>query len=154
MRNVTLCFLVRDGEICLAMKKRGFGKGKWNGVGGKQEEGELITTTALRELAEEIGVETEERHLMKVGDISFHFLDNKEFNQRMHIYFVTSWKGEPSESDEMKPAWYTHETIPYHDMWVDDPVWLPKVLAGKKVKGACYFNHDGSDIEKFDLEEW
>jgi hypothetical protein len=36
MRNVSLLFLVKktDGkisEICLAMKKRGFGMGRWNG---------------------------------------------------------------------------------------------------------------------------
>jgi hypothetical protein len=40
MRNSTLLFLVKkNGEeitdICLAMKKRGFGSGRYNGVGGK-----------------------------------------------------------------------------------------------------------------------
>ena len=35
MKQATLCLLVKDNEILLAMKKRGFGVGKWNGVGGK-----------------------------------------------------------------------------------------------------------------------
>ena len=37
------------------MKKRGFGEGKWNGFGGKVEEGETILQAALRELKEECG---------------------------------------------------------------------------------------------------
>lgn len=42
LRDTTLLFLVRRdeagtvSEICLAMKKRGFGIGKYNGVGGKR----------------------------------------------------------------------------------------------------------------------
>jgi 8-oxo-dGTP diphosphatase/2-hydroxy-dATP diphosphatase len=38
------------------MKKRGFGKGKWNGFGGKVEEGECIEDSAIRELEEECGL--------------------------------------------------------------------------------------------------
>lgn len=36
MKKVTIVFLVRDDKILLAMKKRGFGEGKWNGVGGME----------------------------------------------------------------------------------------------------------------------
>lgn len=35
--KVTLLFLRKDGRILLAMKKRQFGTGKWNGVKGKVE---------------------------------------------------------------------------------------------------------------------
>jgi 8-oxo-dGTP pyrophosphatase MutT (NUDIX family) len=44
MRDKTLLFLHKPDEqkILLAMKKRGFGEGKWNGVGGKREPGESI----------------------------------------------------------------------------------------------------------------
>ncbi len=43
MRDCTLLFLIKknDGvitDVCLAMKKRGFGAGRWNGVGGKVTE--------------------------------------------------------------------------------------------------------------------
>ena len=45
MRDSTLLFLVKkEGDkisnICLPMKKRGFGAGRYNGVGGKVEAGE------------------------------------------------------------------------------------------------------------------
>ena len=58
----TNCFLVRtDSEdiptgVCLAMKKRGFGKGMWNGAGGKPEVGESIEMAARREVEEEFDV--------------------------------------------------------------------------------------------------
>ncbi|OIP76236.1 MAG: hypothetical protein AUK09_02515 [Parcubacteria group bacterium CG2_30_36_38] len=44
MKQATLCLLIkRDSkEILLAMKKRGFGVGKWNGVGGKFDEIPLL----------------------------------------------------------------------------------------------------------------
>ena len=61
LRNSTLVFLIKKNngsitDICLAMKKRGFGKGRWNGVGGKVEAGETIEAAAMREAREEIGV--------------------------------------------------------------------------------------------------
>lgn len=37
-KETTLLLLRKENEILLAMKKRGFGTGKYNGVGGKIEE--------------------------------------------------------------------------------------------------------------------
>jgi hypothetical protein len=38
MRQTTLVFVFNEkNQILLAMKKRGFGEGKWNGAGGKLE---------------------------------------------------------------------------------------------------------------------
>lgn len=43
MRQSTLVFVFnKQKQILLAMKKRGFGVGKWNGAGGKVEDGETI----------------------------------------------------------------------------------------------------------------
>ncbi len=56
MKHTTLLFLLKDNHILLAMKKRGFGAGRWNGVGGKIEAGETIVQAAVRECFEEIGV--------------------------------------------------------------------------------------------------
>ena len=50
LRDATLVFLIKRSqgkilEICLAMKKRGFGMNRWNGVGGKVEKDENIFIT-------------------------------------------------------------------------------------------------------------
>lgn len=57
LRKATLCFLIKDNQILLAMKKRGFAAGKWNGAGGKMDDrDETIRDAAIRETGEEIGI--------------------------------------------------------------------------------------------------
>ncbi len=153
MKDTTLCFLVNKDKICLAMKKRGFGEGKWNGVGGKVHEGETIEEAAVREMKEEIGVDTEVRELQSVGSIKFLFNEYPDWNQHMHIFFIEKWRREPRESEEMRPEWHDKNKLPYERMWVDDPHWLPLVLSGKKVEGEFYFKGQGSEIDKFKVRE-
>lgn len=54
--NRTLCFLLDGDKVLLGLKKKGFGQGKWLGIGGKVEEGESVEEAAKREVKEEIGV--------------------------------------------------------------------------------------------------
>jgi mutator protein MutT len=141
MQHTTLCFLVKEKEILLAIKKRGHGEGKWNGVGGKLDLGETPVDAAKREAQEEIGVTPLE--LEKVGEITS-FSPNvpieKRFDQIIHVFLCRSWEGEPTESEEMLPKWYSQDELPFQKMWPDDPFWLPLVLAGKKVKGDFSFD--------------
>ncbi len=153
MRKVTLCFLVKEDHICLAMKKRGFGVNKWNGIGGKVEEGESIEEAVVRELEEEINVKANIADLDNVGNIKFYFNDKPDWNQHMYIYFIRNWQGEPQESDEMAPKWYKKDEIPYGKMWVDDPYWLPKVLKGEKIEAEFYFDDEGAEIDKCTIKE-
>ena len=44
----TLVFLNQNEQVLLGLKKRGFGEGRWNGFGGKVEEGETIFEAAKR----------------------------------------------------------------------------------------------------------
>ena len=150
LRNATLIFLVkRTGgeitEICLAMKKRGFGKGRWNGVGGKVEAGETIEAAAMREAREEIGVTLAK--LMKVAELTFRFPHNPAFDQLVHVYLTHTWEGTPAESEEMDPRWFAVGDIPFSTMWPDDEFWLPSVVAGDKVRGSFTFG-EGDVVEQ------
>jgi mutator protein MutT len=140
LRQVTLCFLVKDRQILLAMKKRGFGEGFWNGVGGKPDTGETIEQAAIREAEEEIGVTPTK--MAEVGKIDF-YMQQPDGNQQVIIYLVTDWEGQPAESEEMRPQWYNQGQIPYDQMWPDDQYWLPLVLAGKYVTGRFHFDAAG-----------
>lgn len=142
MRELTILFLVRDDQILLAMKKRGFGAGRYNGVGGKVEPNESIEQAARRECQEEIDVTPGE--IDKVAEITFdeqHQGVREEL--RAHVFICRDWSGKPSESEEMAPTWFAQSEIPYEQMWADDPYWLPEVLAGKRLR--CHFTLDAND---------
>jgi hypothetical protein len=34
------------------------------------------------------------------------------------------------ESEEMMPKWFALDEIPFDNMWADDKIWLPELLAG------------------------
>ncbi len=154
MRPTTLCLLLKEGEVLLAMKKRRFGAGRWNGVGGKLEPGESLEAAALRETEEEIGVKIPPGKLEKVGVLKFFWPeDKKDWEQEVHIFTAREWDGEPVESEEMKPQWFKHENIPFSEMWPDDSHWLPLVLEGKKIEGEFYFSDEGNTFEKLEMRE-
>lgn len=147
----TLVYLVKkvDGkisEICLSMKKRGFGEGKWNGAGGKVELNESIEEGAIRETKEEIGVEV--LKLDKVARIKFDFINNPDWNLTAHAFFSDEWEGAVLESDEMKPVWFKVDDIPYNDMWLADKIWLPMVLEGNMIVGEVDFEDSDTIARK------
>lgn len=91
MKNTTLLFLIKKdsdkvSDVLLAMKKIGFGAGRYNGVGGKLQDGETIEEAAARETKEEIGVDVDVKNIVKMGEIEFRFEDKVEWNQMVHIY--------------------------------------------------------------------
>jgi mutator protein MutT len=153
MKQATLCFLLRHGEILLAMKKRGFGAGKWNGPGGKIEPGETPEATVVRELEEEAGLAVSPEDLVKVATNVFRYADRPEWDQVVHIYLARSWTGELRETEEMRPQWFRLEDIPFKEMWVDDAYWLPLVLGGKRIQSEFRFDYHGEKIESYKIEE-
>ena len=156
MRQATLCFLVKEGkdrkDVLLAMKKRGFGVGKWNGVGGKidLEKGDKnIEDTAIRETEEEIGVKI--KNLERVALLRFSFPYNKNWNQDVHVFLVGKWEGDPKESEEMSPKWFQVDSLPLEKMWDDDKFWVSRVLSGEKLKAEFVFK-EGEKIKSHNIK--
>jgi 8-oxo-dGTP pyrophosphatase MutT (NUDIX family) len=152
MQKNTLLFLYKPEtqQILLAMKKRGFGEGKWNGVGGKVEQGESIRAAAVREAQEEIGIAINPQYLEEPGVIHFSFEGRPDLERDVHVFFTEQWDGNPVETEEMRPQWYDSMALPYDKMWVDDKYWLPQVLHGKVV--TAHFHLSASDEEILDME--
>lgn len=149
LRQSTLLFLVEDNKILLAMKKRGFGIGKYNGVGGKPNPKESIDATAVRECEEEIGVSPQA--LNHVATLDFYFEEDKsDWDQQVIVYLCNKWRGSPKETEEMRPHWFDVGSIPYEDMWPDDIYWLPKVLGGYFVEATFHFD-ENENIKKHQL---
>ena len=153
MKEATLCLLIKgdqkNEELLLAMKKRGFGAGKWNGVGGKfdSEKGDKdIIDAAIRETEEEIGVKIKE--FEKVAILSFYFPYNPKWDQDVHVFLAKGWQGEPIESEEMAPKWFRYKEIPFAEMWDDDKIWLPHILEGRKLKADFVFKEGETILEQ------
>lgn len=145
----------REGEVLLGLKKRGFAEGRWNGFGGKVEEGETIEDAAKRELQEEAGVEA--KALKKVGVLDFAF-ENEPKELEVHVFKVIDFIGDPVESEEMKPQWFKFSEVPFSQMWSDDPLWFPYLLDDKLFKGSFLFDRPSdatysAKIIKQDLQE-
>lgn len=138
MKRVTVLFLQQNNQLLLAYKKRGFGKGFWNGVGGKVEDGETFRAAAVRECIEEINVTP--HHPVLLGRLRFFDQDDPTFEHDCRIFVSDSWVGEPQESDEMRPQWFSSTELPYESMWPADTLWLPFVLRGEFFVGTITAN--------------
>ena len=69
---LTLCIIYQGNRVLLGMKKKGFGKGRWNGFGGKVEEGETIEQAMKREVQEECGILLRDFDKRGVLECEFH----------------------------------------------------------------------------------
>ncbi|MBI5071449.1 8-oxo-dGTP diphosphatase [Candidatus Falkowbacteria bacterium] len=139
----TLCIVREPQRILLGMKKYGFGVGRWNGFGGKVEDGESVSAAAARELWEEAGIRPLD--FAELGIIDFEFESDPKIIEA-HIFCVTKFEGEISESNEMKPQWFGVSEIPFGKMWSDDEYWMSLFLEGKKFRGKFIFDRP-SDAE-------
>ncbi|XP_054107165.1 oxidized purine nucleoside triphosphate hydrolase isoform X1 [Callithrix jacchus] len=180
-RLYTLVLVLQPQRILLGMKKRGFGAGRWNGFGGKVQEGETIEEGAKRvRISPRLAcsgtlmaycslkllgsndppasaLELQEESgltvdaLHKVGQIMFEFVGEPELMD-VHVFCTDSVQGTPVESDEMFPHWFQLDQIPFKDMWPDDSYWFPFLLQKKKFHG--YFKFQGQDtILDYTLQE-
>ncbi|MRI32272.1 NUDIX hydrolase [Endozoicomonas sp. OPT23] len=132
----TLTFIIKDGQVLLIRKKRGLGEGKINGPGGKVEAGETHAECAVREVQEELCVTP--LNMQYHGECLFQFIDG--YSIHVHVYSANDFEGTPTETDEAIPLWYSVEDMPYEEMWEDDHIWLPKLLAGKSFHGKFIFD--------------
>ena len=137
----TLLLILNDNKILLAEKKRGFGIGKFNGIGGKVEKDETIEEAMIRETQEEIGVIPTD--FTKMATITFDEWVNDEENQViMSVFVAQNFMGKIIETDEMRPKWFNISDIPYEKMFEDDKIWLPEILKGNKLNAKFVFDKE------------
>lgn len=135
-----LVFMLNSAErqILLIHKKTGLGKGKINGPGGKLEAGETALESAVREMQEELHVTPLD--LEEMGILNFQFVDGLALHCTVFRGF--EFQGEPTETREAKPEWFSYDDIPYHRMWADDIYWLPHMIEGKKFDAWFHFDEE------------
>ncbi len=134
----TLLFVLRGEEVLLIRKKRGLGSGKINGPGGRLEQGETPLAAAVREVQEELCITP--TGIRAAGELRFQFVDG--YRLHCHVFTATGHAGTPTETDEASPLWMSRGRIPFDEMWADDRLWFPHLLAGVPFSGRFLFDGD------------
>jgi len=146
---MTLGVVYQHPKILLGLKKIGFGKGRWNGFGGKVEAGETLEGGLVREFQEECGIIPTK--FEKRGVIYFEFENDPEIFE-VNFFKISEYEGEPIETDEMRPQWFDINNLPFNQMWPTDPLWFPLFLDGKNFEGNVFFK-DQNTIIRHEIKE-
>ncbi len=101
---VVACALIdADDRILLAQRPAGKSMaGLWEFPGGKVEEGETPETALVRELKEELGVETKPACLAPLSFVSHGYDD---FHLLMPVYICRRWWGMPQAREGQVLKW-------------------------------------------------
>lgn len=92
-----------DGRVLLAQRPEGKSMaGLWEFPGGKVEPGERPEQALIRELDEELGIETWDSCLAPLTFASHSYDD---FHLLMPLFACRKWKGIPSGREGQKLAW-------------------------------------------------
>jgi 8-oxo-dGTP diphosphatase len=142
----TLVFIVSGGQVLLNRKKRGLGAGKINAPGGRIDDGESPEACAAREVHEEL--RTRPVGLSAAGTLRFQFADG--YGIHVYVFRASGCEGTPAETDEAVPIWTPVDAIPFDEMWADDRLWVPHLLAGRPFDGRFVF--DGDTMLDHDLQ--
>lgn len=145
--DVSAVYLLRPGaaggtDVLLGYKRQGPRLGRVVGIGGKIEPGESVRDGAVREVHEETGLHLAAGDLVPAGVLDYLFPARPALSQRSHVFTCTRWDGEPVETDEIVPRWFSLDDVPYGRMWDDAARWLPDVLRGGTVAARYTFGAD------------
>ncbi|MGH3250428.1 MAG: 8-oxo-dGTP diphosphatase [Trebonia sp.] len=146
-----LCLLTRTGgdgtpEVLLGHKKTGLGTGKIVGLGGHVEPGESAAEAAVREVKEESGIRVAPGSLAAAAHLTFLFPAHPSWDMDVEIFTTADWAGQAAESEEISPHWFPVAALPFDRMWQDAPRWLPRVLAGERLRATFTYADDNETV--------
>jgi 8-oxo-dGTP diphosphatase len=136
--RATMLFVVHDEQVLLIRKLRGLGAGKIVGPGGRLDLNETPLEAAIRETQEELLITPTD--ISTAGELLFQFVDG--YKLECHIFKARSWQGSPTATEEAIPLWFPLTQLPFEQMWADDPIWFPLMLANVPFFGCALFDGD------------
>lgn len=127
MQPATLCYVTnkKTGHTLMlhrVKKLNDVHEGKWNGLGGKFEQGESPEECVIREVKEESGLEIK-KPIMR-GFITFPMFDGKK-DWLVFIFTADSFNGEVIDSAEGNLVWVPKKELYALNLWEGDKIFLP-----------------------------
>ena len=124
-------------------KKNDVHEGKWNGLGGKFEQGETPEQCAIREVKEESGLLIKNPKLH--GFITFPMFDGKK-DWYVFVFSAREFGGELIDSHEGKLEWIPNDKLLELNLWEGDKIFIPW-LKNDKFFSAKFVYENGKLIE-------
>ena len=133
MKLDTLCYVTdkrTDSTLMIhrVKKENDYHEGKWNGLGGKFEQGESPEECAIREIEEECGLKV--TSVAMRGFITFPMFDGKE-DWYVFIFIADEYTGELLDSPEGNLAWIKNDKLTELNLWDGDNVFIPWLFEDK-----------------------
>ncbi len=150
MKLATLCYVMdRKTESTLMIhrvkKQNDYHEGKWNGLGGKFEQGESPEDCAIREIEEECGLRV--KSVTMKGFITFPMFDGKE-DWYVFLFTANDFTGELIDSNEGNLAWIKNNKLTDLNLWDGDKIFIPWLFNDKyfsakfNYENGKYINHE------------
>jgi len=126
MKLATLCYVKNREEKKTLMlhrikKENDVHEGKWNGLGGKFEQGETPEECVIREIKEESGLTITNPQLK--GFITFPLFDGVH-DWYVFVFVAVKYSGDLIDSNEGKLEWIPDEKITQLNLWDGDQIFL------------------------------
>ena len=103
-----------DGRVLIAQRPEGKAMaGLWEFPGGKVEAGETPERALIRELAEELGIDTWSSCLAPLSFVSHAY---ESFHLLMPLYACRRWQGTPTAREHTALKWVAVRDLPKYPM--------------------------------------
>jgi len=120
---VAVALIDKDGRVLLAQRPEGKSMaGLWEFPGGKVDVGETPEQALIRELREELGIDTWQSCLAPLTFASHKYQD---FHLLMPLFACRKWEGIPRGMEGQKLAWVRGNHLKDYDMPPADKPLLP-----------------------------
>ena len=121
----TLCYTRQNHKTLMihrVKKTADIHEGKWNGLGGKMEQGETPEECVIREVWEESGLVIASPFMK--GFITFPNFDGVQ-DWNVFVFVATEFQGELIDSPEGRLEWIEDTKLLELNLWEGDKIFLP-----------------------------